>query len=90
MKLPKFLLFSSALVALFLSTAAFKPSNADVAKNIVFETDNFDEVSRVRDLLSDSDFREVESLAAKGLIKIRISVKNKKEGTEIDIQGGKN
>lgn len=55
-------------------------------KTILFETNDIEEVKRVQDLLSKEDMRELS--AARGFLKIRITVRGKNKGTDIDISGG--
>jgi hypothetical protein len=74
---------------LYLGTVAFSPvSNQPSDKYITFETNDFAETKRVRDLLKGDNLLKLEELSKSALIRIRIRVKGKREGTEIEVEGG--
>lgn len=74
---------------LYVGTVAFSPvSNQPSGKYITFETNDFAETKRVRDLLNQENLLKLEEISKSALIRIRIRVKGKREGTEIEIEGG--
>lgn len=74
---------------LYIGTVAFSPvSNQPNGKYIMFETNDYAETRRVKDLLNQQNLLKLEELSKSALIKIRIRVKGKREGTEIEVEGG--
>ena len=93
MKKIQFILAFMVFGGLYFSSMSFsnspEPFTFDAEqeeKTILFETNDMEEVARVKDLLSREDMQKL--AAARGFIKIKISVRGKKQGTDIDIQGG--
>jgi hypothetical protein len=72
------------------AAVVFSPDNETAeGRRMFFETNDIKEVSRVKDLLSEKDMLKVQQLPVQGfLIKLRLTVKGKKEGTDIEIEGG--
>lgn len=74
---------------LYIGTVAFSPvSHQPNGKYIMFETNDYAETRRVKDLLNQQNLLKLEELSKSALIKIRIRVKGKREGTEIEVEGG--
>lgn len=79
----------ATVALLYLGTVAFSPvSNQSSGKYIMFETNDFAETKRVKDLLKGENLLKLEEISKSALIKIRIRVKGKREGTEIEVEGG--
>lgn len=85
----KFLGIIITVGILYVGTVAFSPlANQSSGKYITFETNDFAETKRVRDLLKGENLLKLEDLSKSALIRIRIRVKGKREGTEIEVEGG--
>lgn len=90
MKHLKFIAAAALVGVTYLTTVAWTADQQPRERKIYFETDDYNEVSRIKDLLNDQQLKQVEALKVRRIkIRLEITVRpDSPKGPVIVILGG--